>query len=157
MTFNRDELYTSMFFAITTVFHRFYLRDIEQNTTTVAFECRKTNHLQIGIYFGTIIDDLQRFAIKCRTLVTSQPYGVHIAKKTAEGASDQLLLFLESAKCHSCFVNPISKNMYFGIISCYKNVEDCADVKYKLFLFEVIVMYFSSCKWGTPIFFYRKV
>lgn len=69
----------------------FDLRNIEQNTSAVTFEGRKTDHPQIGVNLGAVINDLQCFTVKNRPLIAPQPLGVHVGKQAAEGAADQPL------------------------------------------------------------------
>ena len=49
----------------------------------------KTDYFEIGINLRTVVDNLQRFAVKCCTLVASEPLGVHVGEQTYKGTANQ--------------------------------------------------------------------
>ena len=55
------------------VFGEFYFGDVKEDTAAMPLEGGEADNLEIGVYFGAVIDDFEGFAEKRGTLVAAKP------------------------------------------------------------------------------------
>lgn len=106
----------------------------------MTFESRKTYYFQVGIYFRAIVDYLQYFPVKRRTLVAPQPFGIHVAEQTAKGTVDELIQRHFFKFCQSRVA--VSENPVHGMAFLIEYHLDICEGKWKIIKAAVILAVF---------------
>ena len=105
----------------------------------------EADHLQVGINFRAVVNDLQRLPVQGGPLIGPEPFGIHIGEEAAEGSAQELFkgqLFQLCQRGVSVTENPV--NSPAPVIEHHFDVRESERQSLKAFVVLLILLQSSG-------------